>query len=411
MKKKFFITLLITGVYQVKGIIDPLTCYTPLNALVQMAVTTATLQTLTMQPSIVNPAPSVSSTSSTPPTETPITPTTIGTNGQIITSGGYYQLPGCITYSGNNNTLTIMASNSTLDLNGQTISYSGSSSQSTNGIVISPGLSNITIRNGTIIGFPGVGILAQGTSNQTINHLTLDRIKVVSCYQGIIVCSNNNTVITNCITTGNMNPVGTTYGVMVINSTGVTLQNCTSQNNSSPTKSCYGYSFTTCKTTFLAQCASSGNEGAQESAGIYFDTMIKNNYIQNCACNGNSSTAADACGILIDSSNQTYVQDSSAQINLSEAPGFFGYGIRLRNSSNSFIKHNTIDGNDYGIYDDEQANYDTNIFTQNNAYQNNCIDYLRPNSSPLTFIQVQQDYLQGMLVAGKLDNISIRIHS
>lgn len=138
--------------------------------------------------------------------------------------------------------------------------------------------------------------------------------------------------------------------------------------------------------------------------------MPRNNYIQSSTCNGNHSSTAHAHGILIENSKQTYIQDSTAQGNGSSARNFFSYGIRLKNSSKSFVKRNIIDGNDYGIYDDELADHNTNIFAQNIAYQNNYNNYLRPNSSPLTFIQVQQEYLQGALSAGSLDNISIRIN-
>ena len=239
----------------------------------------------------------------------------------------------------------------------------------------------------------------------------MQNLKIVSCYHGILSEATHNFVISNCATLGNNNPLQTTCGIEVSNSNGITIQQCNSQNNISPLGKCYGCILTNCKNTVIVNCTASGNEGALETAGIYFGSMIRNNAIQNCVCNGNSSTTMNAYGIIVADSEQTYVQNSVTQGNVSSAPDCFSYGIQLKNSSRSFIKHNTVDDNSYGIYDDEQAGQNTNMFTQNVASQNTLKDYLRPNSSPLTFIQIQQENLQKMLSAGALDNISIRISS
>ena len=409
MKKRFLKVLIaVIGVYQIKGIINPMTLYTPLIALTQTIQTPFQSQPLAPAPSPSEPAPL---SPSTPSLAISITPTTIGTNGHTIQSEGCYQITASVNYKGNMSVLTIATSNITIDLNGQTLLYSGPLDKTVHGIIINPGVSNVTIRNGTLMGFPGVGILSPGTLYHPVNHLTLDRVKIISCYQGIVLCTTNNAILINCITTGNMNPTGTTQGIKCSSCKGTTMQQCMSNNNTSPLGSCYGYFLTGCKTTSLSYCSASGNEGAQETAGIYFENMLRNNCIQNCTCNGNSSTTGESYGILLANSEQAYVQDSATQGNVSTAIDCFSYGIRLKNASRSFIKHNTIDDNDYGIYDDEPLGQHTNIFTQNSACHNTYSDYLRPHSSPLTFIKIQQEYLQGMLAAGSLDNISIRISS
>lgn len=410
MKKQFLLIAIIIGVPQIKGIINPMTLYTPITTITQAYQNALSLQqALAIQPLAVAPAPS---TPSSPEViEQSITPASIGTHGQTLHSEGCYQITNSVSYNGTTCALTIAASNITIDFNGQTLLYSGPLNATVHGIIINPGVSNVTIRNGTIMGFPGVGILSPGTSQQPVNHLTLETMKIISCYQGIILCTTNNTALINCITTGNMNPLGKTHGIKCATCTGITIQQCMSNNNTSPTCSCYGFFLTQCKTTALSYCSASGNEGAEETAGIYFENMLRNNCIQSCTCNGNSSTTGESYGMLLANSEQTYVQDSTTQGNSTSSPTCFSYGIRLRNASHTFIKHNTTDGNDYGIYDDESLGQQTNIFTQNIAYHNTYNDYLRPNSSPLTFIKIQQDYLQGMLAAGPLDNISVRISS
>jgi hypothetical protein len=415
MKKLHLLVVLFfygTSSYKVKGIINPMTLYTPLITVIQNAQNSAAIETLVIPPSTVTLIPEIVPQPAPASAEIVVSSSSIGTSGQIFDVPGYYLIASSINYVGTTSPITITSSNVTLDLNGQTISYLSGASKFMAGIIVNPGMTNVTIQNGTIVGFPGAGIFCKGTIANPVNYLSLYNIKVISGYQGIIVNNSNNVTITRCITTGNMNPTaGITAGIRAVNCAAITIQQCVSQNNRSTTASCYGYFLINCTSTLISSCIGSGNQGDQETAGIYLESMSKNNYVQNCACNGNSSASSDACGILISNSQQTYLQDSVAQGTSSNPAGFFSYGIRIKNSSQTFVKHNTIDGNDYGIYDDEPLGQHTNMFTQNTAYQNTISDYLRPNSSPLTFIRIQQEYLQGMLAAGSLDNISIRISS
>jgi hypothetical protein len=406
------VLLLMFTINSVKGIINPMTLYTPITAVTQAAQTSAVLQqALTPSAPNLNTSPVASTNPHSLPTDViiPLSPETL-TTGQTIQTAGYYQLTASSHCAGNQTPLTIAASNIIFDLNGQTLQYQGSSTN-LHGIVITPGTTNVTIQNGTIAGFPGGGIAAAGTQDQPINNLTLQNLKIISCYHGILTEEINTLVISNCNTSNNKNPKQTTCGIEASNSTGITIQHCVSQNNTSPVGNCYGYIITQCKNTTLINCTATGNEGLLESAGISFESMVTNNLIQNCACNGNRSLSMNAYGILLSNSKKTCLQDSWAQFNESEDATHFSYGIHLRNSSRTFIKHNVTDGNDYGIYDDESFGEHTNIFTQNIAYQNTYSDYLRPNSSPLACITIKQELLQGILAAGTLDNISIRITS
>lgn len=335
----------------------------------------------------------------------------IGTNGFILRTPGYYQLSESIIYTKSQSPLIVASSHVVIDLNGQTLQYAGPQSSSLHAIVIAPGSTNVSVQNGTIAGFPGAGIAASGTINNPIKCLTIQNLKILECYHGILNEAVNSLLISNCTTVENLNPIHTTCGIEVSDSSGIVIQQCTSQNNKSPVSSCYGYILTNCKNTVLVNCSASGNEGMLETAGIYFGDMVRNNYIQNCASNGNCSKSDNAYGIVLNNSNKTHIQDSITQGNVTESVTSYSYGIQLKCSSHTLVKHNSIDKNDYGIYDNEPTGQHTNIFTQNSACQNKISDYLRPYSSPLPFIKVQQEHLQGILLAGSLDNISIRINS
>ncbi len=424
--KKREVFLLCVPLY-LHSVVNPLAVYTPLLSLTKVAQTAATLQSLASyvtSPSVttLSPALSASSTSSSTSITKPITPSSLGTKGQLIQESGYYLLSTSINYTGAIGAITILQSNVVIDLNGQTLSFSGDKSQNVTGIIIAPGLSNITIKNGTIANFPGPGIYAYNPSEeieyqvgtvssvtQPSTHLAVDTVRVMFCQHGIMFSATNNVSITNCNTSGNMNPKGNTCGIEADNGESIYVQNCISNYNTSPTGSCFGFLFSQCKTSYVSNCTANGNQGLKETIGIFFNKMISNNYIDSCTCNGNSSTTGSTEGILLKNCFQTFVQDSKSQCNQAIVPSTYAYGIRIFSSSISIVKHNTVDCNDYGIYDDEPAGQQTNIYSQNIAYLNRITGYLRPYSSPLAFIKIDQEHLQGMLLAGPLDNISVQI--
>ncbi len=424
IKKEIF--LLCMPLY-LHSVINPFTIYTPLSTLTQAAQAASNLQSLNSyvtSPSFTTPSPqpSPSTTPSTNLIAIPITSSSLGSTGQLIQSPGYYMFPSSLSYTGTVAAITILQSNVVIDLNGQTLSFSGNRSQNVSGIIIAPGLSNITIKNGIISNFPGPGIYAYNPlediaypvgsvslSTQSSTQLAMDTIRIMFCQHGMLFSNTNHVTIINCATSGNMNPTGTTCGIEANNGMAISLENCVSNYNISPNGPCYGFVISQCQTTYLSNCTANGNQGLEETIGIFFFGMLANNYIGSCTCNGNTSTTSSTEGIKLQNCTQTFVQDSNAQCNLSTSPSTYAYGIRLSSSSVSFIKHNTVDCNDYGIYDDEPSGQQTNIFTQNNAYQNRITDYLRPYSSPLTFTQIDQEHLRGMLLAGALDNISVRI--
>lgn len=90
---------------------------------------------------------------------------TIGRNGFIIDKPGEYFLTEDIVYNpkGQNPAIRISAAavgNVTLNLRGKTLSQLNKSVLGINAIVVDPGLTNVTIKNGTITGFSNNGIQA-----------------------------------------------------------------------------------------------------------------------------------------------------------------------------------------------------------------------------------------------------------
>ncbi len=393
-------------------LINPIAVYTPLISITQAAQTASALQLLIEQPVAPQPSPSPTQQSSeTSSYGIPLDPDEFGTHGEQLSTNGCYQLSGSVNFTGTVSPLVITQSNVIVDLNGQMLSYAGPQCQVVSAITISPGVTNVTIRNGTLVGFTGAAIAVNGSSTCPDGHITLDTIKIISCNSGISLSYTDHVSISNCTITGSTSSSSTVSGISAKNCSGVTIQHCTSQNNVSDKGSAYGYFFDTCKTVFLSQCATSGNQGTTSTAGIHFKNVRRTSYIQNSSALSNSSTSGECYGIFLENSQNCYVQNSTSQGNITDASDAYSYGILLRGSSNNFIRHNAIDGNNYGIYDDEMAGLQTNIYTQNIAYQNSIADYLRPYSSPFNFIQIQQDYLQKMLLTGTLDNLSIRISS
>lgn len=405
-------SLLSTTAY---GLINPIAVYTPLVSVTQAA----TLQVLTTQPTVTQPSQQSSTSSGSESnnlspqsgTGIPIAPNTIGTQGHQFSTEGCYQLSGSGSFTGTSFQLLVTQSNIVIDLNGQILSYGGPSSQIVGCIVINPGVTNVTIKNGTIAGFTGPAITVNGSSTSPVSHIALDTIKIISCNPGIFLSYTDHAFISNCTIAGSYSNISAARGIFATNCSGITAQYCSIKNNISSNGPSCGYFFDTCKTIFLEHCTVSGNQGQVNAMGIHFKNVTRASYIQNCSAFSNTAITGDCCGILLEDSQNCYIQNSTTQNNTTTDPCGYSYGILLHDSANNFVKNNAVDGNNYGIYDDEAAGLQTNIYTQNIAYQNSIADYLRPYSSPFNFIQIQQDYLQKMLLTGTLDNLSIRISS
>ena len=393
-----------------KGTIDPMHTYTPLSTIsqsIQTQVQTATLiQSLATATTPFTVSVQIPSQTNT----IPFSATDLGNSGEIFQSAGIYQCTSSILYSGITSALIISSSNIIVDLNGQTIEFSGNRSQTVHGIIIAPGVKNITIKNGTLSNFSGAGIYAQATPDAPITNITLDSVVINGCFNGIMIANGNNLILSSCTTSANENPISSTYGISLKNCSAAQINTCNSSYNTNITDCCYGFFCSESKKIIFNNCTAFGNEAEENVIGFYLLSMNYNSYIKSCISNGNMSNKNEAFGFLLENTTLTFLEDSQAHCNYT-CGTTISYGIRLTNSRLNFIKRNSIDYNNYGIYDDESLGSHTNIFTQNSAFHNTITDYIRPNSSPLNFIKIDQEYLQGALQAGSLSNISVRIGS
>lgn len=108
--------------------------------------------------------------------------TPISSVGFIITNSGSYYLTTNIVGGDSQTGVTIAANNVTLDLNGFALI---GLSNSADGVLVSGNQTNITVRNGSAVGWAlGTPGLAGVNANSAYNFLC-ERLTVSSCYEGI----------------------------------------------------------------------------------------------------------------------------------------------------------------------------------------------------------------------------------
>lgn len=110
-----------------------------------------------------------------------------------ITSGGSYYLGGSLTVTAGRGFLEIAASNVTIDLSGFRVSGVAGS---LDGIVLGPGVTNVTIKNGTIVGFGGDGVDTAGATGVRVEGVT------VSGCGGTGVRAGTSGIVSGCVVTG-----------------------------------------------------------------------------------------------------------------------------------------------------------------------------------------------------------------
>lgn len=237
----------------------------------------------------------------------------------------------------------IQVSNVTLDLSGFNISQDLSNTVTGfNGIVVSPGLSNITIRNGTIQGLTGMGIIiGDGCTN-----ITIENINVINCDTSGIFFDGNLTsiiqdgLISNCFiyscTGAQGNPA---YGLRLVYCDNIAIENSTfDRNDAASVNNGYGISAEWCTTCNFSNCEMNANGG--ENIGIGINLYNSDwSIIENCRAMNNISRASgssQAVGFLIDTSNHTSITNCVSKHNnnvLAES-----YGFKATNGSDNVFE-------------------------------------------------------------------------
>ncbi len=262
-----------------------------------------------------------------------------------ITQPGIY----CLTenVSGSATLITIASSNVTVDLRGHTLSTS-----SGNGVVINAGKEQVTVRNGSISAFAGVGVSLVSTGTQ----IAIQDIFAYQCDIGFNVGSNCATVqFINCTAQGS-----DIYGFSEAPSSGshlhyyercsatgsggngfnlgyagpLTANNCLSSKNGSN-----GFGFSTTNILKINNCSALQNNQSGFSLNAVSDATI----LQcTAAQNGSSLTESIGSGFYILNSDATTCMSCIALDNY--ACGFSCQDGTPVQFFNNFAKSNTSNG-------------------------------------------------------------------
>lgn len=144
-----------------------------------------------------------------------------------IDTSGFYKLASNVV-----NQITISVSNVTLDMNGCTVSGGA------NGIVVNSGLSNVTIRNGTVHGVND-GILI----NAECKDIILKEVTVQNCVRGFHLDAISDAIIRDC------DMILNTTGMHINTSHNIMVKNCVAHANVQA-----GYSLLTSTTCTFIDC-------------------------------------------------------------------------------------------------------------------------------------------------------------
>lgn len=259
-----------------------------------------------------------------------------GTNTFVDDIG--YQGTSTNTAPGGNTALFIQSDNIVLDLGGKTV-YQTSATANTNGIEINSGQKNITIKNGSIVGFKGAGIYVRGGC---------DNIRI------------QNVVISNCAKQG-------IYFAGTQGSTGTDISNCIVENcivsrttGVSTTSNAVGLQLDYCQNIFISNSvfgSSDARLALKDGIGIL---------AQNCHnivfdhCDASANKGQDAYGFKVTgtdggSSACTFIECTAQNNTGSNSLGGTGYGF-YTSISNSFLwekckaANNKGNKNGYGFY-------------------------------------------------------------
>lgn len=273
--------------------------------------------------------------------------------------------PGFYTYGGdvffdpqdpNDNGVLITASNVTLDLQDHTISQTVSNTiPGLDAIFISPNLTNIKIRNGTITNVTGRGIyVGDGCSGVYIENLILTSCQATGVLfdgsqtgSGIINGKIKKSIITSC-TGVNGNPA---YGLRMIETSNIIIYDSIfNSNDALITSSGYGVILESCSNCEFDSCKFNANGGNQLGIGA---ALINSDdcTFANCVAIENISHSAvsssTACGFLFDSSRATACSLCKSVDNSNVNATGIGF-MTLNGSGNSFV--NCVAENNSGLF-------------------------------------------------------------
>ncbi len=234
----------------------------------------------------------------------PINPNDINNNGIVIDKPGYYYLNtkrGILNWKPSNpgDAITIDADNVFLDLNHNTIKQVGSSNVASRAIHIRQDHKNITIRNGSLVGFTADAILANSTSQLFLknisiaNNINRNAYSPSSSFASVNIRSCLNVVLRNVNVSHTAVNSGNTIigaGILLLNTSTFLLKNCEvvkARVDANTLSQCVGISTILCQNGVIDNCRVS----ECESSGIMpgFGYIISKSIVsKNCIANNNT---------------------------------------------------------------------------------------------------------------------------
>lgn len=278
----------------------------------------------------------------------------LSATNDIISIPGLYIVGGDIvdTSSGANGPLiTITTSNVVFDLAEHLIYQDPFPTTTTSaGILIEPGLNNITIQNGSIGAIGGAGIIvSEGCSN-----ILIQNISVSECSAGGIVAKgtggnpiNGITILGSSLSscTGTLN--NRVAGIDASYTNAFLIQNSYFSHNTHQSGSAYGIYCNNSISGEVISCRCTGNTGLDSSAGTYLQTCT-NIRVIDCSFTQNITSGNGAAyGIYIGDCTSIACENSLAGAELCFSGS--AYGIYSTNSAGIGIK-NSISAEHIGGY-------------------------------------------------------------
>ncbi len=230
-----------------------------------------------------------------------------------ITKSGSYVLVKSVTMTTPNiNCINITASNVSLDLNGNAIIGTGSTSNDGSAIITDQTISNVRIFNGTISDFGGAGITA------ICKNVQISDITVSKCAHGVYI--GDNSLVKNVTATDNK-----IYGIKV--GYDCLVEKCVAKDNG-----CAGIFGE--KNNVIRGCVANSN-GDGSTLGIVYGIASGSSVIENNVCNQNEpSTTGWVYGIAaLDSTiSGNTCNDNHAKGVEAACAGINGTGIIINNT-------------------------------------------------------------------------------
>ena len=278
-----------------------------------------------------------------------ITAKDIGCDGAVLCKSGYYCLCEDVVFNPKqckNAAIRISASNVTLDLRGRTLSQKSKNVLPVDGIVVDPGLTNITIKNGTVRDFSDAGIRVGAVSTTStvplVSELNISDIKAFNNglsttlvnpgfstgdgIGGAVILNAQDVTISDSVFNENF-----LDGVWAYNMTKFTMENCHCDDNLSgtlataPDQTAYGAAVTGQSVDVLIKkCTFNRNTSAGFGSGFNSGFAAQNGQTTNIVF--------DSCQF---NDTAVTISDSAIATFLGENGGTASIGVEVRNATNA----------------------------------------------------------------------------